>query len=36
MSLDFEAIDTFMTVDEMKEWDKNNSCVDKSYSIDAM
>ena len=32
MSLDFGAIDAFMTADEMKEWDKDNGCVDNCSS----
>ncbi len=33
--LAFKAYGAFMTTDEMAAWDKENSCVDALYSIDA-
>ena len=34
--LDFEALEAFMPSDEMKEWDKENACVDTLYSMNVM
>ena len=34
--LDFEALEAFMTYDEMKEWDKENACVDTLYLMNVM
>ena len=34
--LDFEALEAFMTSDEMKEWDKENACVDTLYSMNVV
>ena len=34
--LDFEALEAFMTSDEMKEWDKENACVDTLHSMNIM
>ena len=31
--LDFEAMEAFMTTDDMKAWDANNGCVDIVYSL---
>ena len=34
--LDFEALEAFMSADEMVAWDKENGCVDTLYSMDAV
>ena len=34
--LDFEALEAFMNSDEMKEWDKENACVDTLHSMNIM
>ena len=34
--LDFEALEAFMTSVDMKEWDKENACVDTLYSMNVM
>ena len=34
--LDFEALEAFMISDEMREWDKENACVDTLYSMNVM
>ena len=34
--LDFEALEALMPSDEMKEWDKENACVDTLYSMNVM
>ena len=34
--LDFEALEAFMSSDEMKEWDKENACVDTLYLMNVM
>ena len=31
--LDFEAMETFMTTDEMKAWDTKYGCKDKVYAL---
>ena len=31
---DFEAMEAFMTSDEMKQWDKDHGCVDTVYSLE--
>ena len=31
--LDFEAMEAFMTTDDMKAWDANNGCMDIVYSL---
>ena len=31
--LDFDAMEDFMTTDDMKAWDANNGCVDIVYSL---
>ena len=31
---DMEALETFMTTDEMKAWDAENGCVDTLYSME--
>ena len=31
--LDFEAMETFMTTDEMKAWDTKYGCKDKGYAL---
>ena len=31
--LDFEAMEAFMTTDEMKLWDADHGCVDIVYSL---
>ncbi len=33
---DFGALEAFMTSDEMKEWDKENACVDALYSTNVV
>ena len=34
--LDFETLEAFMISDEMREWDKENACVDTLYSMNIM
>ena len=31
--LDFEAMEAFMTTDEMKAWDAENGCIDTVYAL---
>ncbi len=31
---DVEALETFMTTDEMKAWDAVNGCIDTLYSME--
>ncbi len=31
--LDFEAMEAFMTTDEMRAWDTDHGCVDIVYSL---
>ena len=33
--LDFEAMEAFMTTDEMKAWDAEHGCVDSVYALSA-
>jgi len=32
-ALDFEAMEAFMTTDEMKAWDTENGCEDTVYAL---
>lgn len=34
--IDFESLQSFMSTDEMLQWDKDNGCIDYVYSMESM
>ena len=34
--IDFESLQSFMSTDEMLQWDKDNGCIDHVYSMEYM
>ena len=34
--IDFESLQSFMSADEMLQWDKDNGCIDHVYSMESM